>query len=407
MIKEKTEETAALYVLDLLSEQEHVAFEAAMAESAELRRYVRELSSGLHEPLKSLEGPSRPDLLPAILARTGDARPPASAVAGKNSRILSSAVPWSIIWASAAALFLVLNLVLLFVLSEQSSVRASDLVAADSSESRPVAPGSRTGGGGDRLLLESRVERLEEELDDARATLAESREEQTLLERENAEVKAFNSEWREEYARLAARFLPFFEPNNGLGRFTVIEMVDAEAFEQDLPRRGFADLAGRFLTGEGNIAGINPNDFVGPLVEGAGASNARLDTAGTVLMPVAGAGEQDAASDEEAITEEVPQRESSRPTGFTVWRDDEQKGFLDLYNLPSPPEGREAFLWVRSSELDPYIPVGNLPALENGTGSLFYSVDEPNFTPADILITAEPEGGSGSAPAGTILLRGP
>jgi hypothetical protein len=93
--------------------------------------------------------------------------------------------------------------------------------------------------------------------------------------------------------------------------------------------------------------------------------------------------------------------------GFTVWRDDEQKGFLDLYNLPQADSGQEAYLWVRSSELEPYVPVGYLPDLENGTGSLFYSVDEPDFTPTEILITSEDAIEPAQQPSGSILLRGP
>jgi hypothetical protein len=97
----------------------------------------------------------------------------------------------------------------------------------------------------------------------------------------------------------------------------------------------------------------------------------------------------------------------ARPAGFTVWRDDEQKGVLDLYNLPGADIGQRSFLWVRSSELEAYIPVGILPELDNGTGSLFYSVDEPNFTPTEILITAEPDGVDAVVPTGPVLLRGP
>ena len=93
--------------------------------------------------------------------------------------------------------------------------------------------------------------------------------------------------------------------------------------------------------------------------------------------------------------------------GFSVWRDDEQKGFLDLYNLPQPEAGRDAFLWVRASEYDPYVPVGYLPELEGGSGSFFYSVEEPQFTPTEILITAEDAYEPGSEPSGDILLLGP
>ena len=98
---------------------------------------------------------------------------------------------------------------------------------------------------------------------------------------------------------------------------------------------------------------------------------------------------------------------SESAMGFSVWRDDEQKGFLDIYNLPLPGEGKDAFLWVRASEFDPYVPVGYLPELNQGTGSFFYSVDEAQFTPTEILITAEDVYEPGEKPSSDVLLIGP
>jgi len=102
----------------------------------------------------------------------------------------------------------------------------------------------------------------------------------------------------------------------------------------------------------------------------------------------------------------APPSHSDRAAGFTVWRDDDQKGFLDLYNLPAVETGHP-FLWVRGSDLDPYLPVGRIPSMEDGNGSFFYSVDEPDFTPTGILITAEPEGAQVTQPTGSVLLQGP
>jgi hypothetical protein len=91
--------------------------------------------------------------------------------------------------------------------------------------------------------------------------------------------------------------------------------------------------------------------------------------------------------------------------GFTIWREEDRKGFLDIYNLPPLPAGEDYFLWVRSSRNKPYIPVGHLPYLEDGDGSLFFSVDEETFDrPREILVTAELEAQPASPSARSYLV---
>jgi hypothetical protein len=414
MIDKWSEEAAALYVLGLLEGTELDAFERQLRECDELQRLVRELGAGLYEPVRQLPGAARPELLAGVLDRLAPPQADAMAVAGSPSRRLAgvSRLPWATIWAAAALLFIGLNLALLMVLSRQFGAgQDPQPVAANRSEAGSSAPGALQTAPPE--FLAARIQRLEQDLAARESAIVELRRERDQLAEAKREADSSNSGWQREYARLAARILPFFEPNDGMSRFTVIEMVDAEAFEQALPRRGFADLAGRFLAGEGNIAGVRPGEFVGPIVEGAGAASGSLDATRSGLTPVArgdAAAFSGAAADAAASGESqdaVTGSGDARAAGFTVWRDDEQKGFLDLYNLPDAGPDQQRFLWVRSGELDPYIPVGILPDLENGTGSLFYSVDEPNFTPTEILITAEPEAGSGDVPGGRILLRGP
>ncbi|NDV62687.1 anti-sigma factor [Puniceicoccales bacterium CK1056] len=412
MINQQTEERASLYVLDLLEGEDRVLFEKELKESAELQQLVNELSAALYDPLMKVRTPVRPDLLEKVVRK----------ISVKDDTVVSSTksdpapVPWTYIWAVAALILLGMNLLLLFLVRDQAAIRPDDLVAGGERDYTDPA-GEISGELGlseeERTILEARIARLEQDL-----ASSEENADLYLSELEKAgeresEVSRYNAEWQQEYARLAARILPFFEPNDGLGRFTVIEMVDSEAFANDLPRRGFADLAGRFLTGEGNIAGVGTEEFVGPVVEGAGILSATADPTQPGLTPIA-RGTPTVMADSPALPDtamgpEAPQAAvlNEEPTGFTVWRDDEQKGFLDLYNLPELDEGQEAYLWVRSSELDPYVPVGVVPQLDNGTGSIFYSVDEPNFTPTEILITSEEAGAAGSEPGNTVILRGP
>lgn len=399
MIDPQTEETASLYVLDLLEPEDREAFEARLDASPALRKHVRELRQGLFAPLKESQADDRPDLLAGILERAAG---PSVPVADRHAARPAS-LPWAWIWAAAAMLLLVLNIGLLRVLSGDGDQGSTGVpggaVVAESPDT-----GAGAGSTANPSLIEARLERVQSLLAGTENELTEALAERDALADENRQIRDHNALWQREYTRLASRILPFFEPNEGLSRFTVIEMVDRQAYEQNLPRLGFTDLAGHFLTGGENIGGINPDDFIGPVVEGAGLSSASSEPTEAGLNPFQRGGSASAGSAEgaSAVGDEPP-----RSAGFTVWRDDEQTGFLDLYNLPAADEGRQAYLWVRASEVEAYRPVGALPELENGTGSFFYSVDEPNFTPTEILITAEPEEGPSTEPAGDILLRGP
>jgi len=415
MIDQATEEQASLYVLDLLEREERDAFEARLAISPELRQLLRELQEGLYGPVRQAGGPARPDLLPGILVRA--ASEGAAAKDPGPGKRFPGPMRWSAIWAAAALVLLGLNL---FLFSLLSRAPASEGAGPGAVGVEAPVPGTTMEGAGDlpEEDLLARIRWLEEELASREAALEEVVEERSALSQRTTELQAVNSGWQREYARLASRMLPFFKENPGMSRFTVIELVDREVIEKDLPRLGFTDLAGRFLTGEANISGANPGEFIGPVIEGAGVGSASTDAVQGGLNPF---GRSGSSSMQTGISGEPGNSEGSgtvseageedaigaRPAGFTVWRDDEQKGFLDLYNLPSAGEGEEAYLWVRSSELEAYKPVGELPSLDNGTGSFFYSVDEPNFTPTEILITAEPIDGAGSHPAGDILLKGP
>ncbi|MEX0325451.1 MAG: hypothetical protein AB3N33_05120 [Puniceicoccaceae bacterium] len=410
MVNTRSEELAALYVLDLLEPGERRDFESQLEDSPELRTLVYELSEGLHSGLRQADGPRRMDLLAGIHEKLGEGEP-----AARPAKEPAKVIPWSYIWAAAAGLLLMMNLILVFIVGGQSSVRAKDVLARVSGNDGPGLVESARMVATNKLdakTLEARISRLRSQLTERESELQRLMVARSKLEAENKEVRQFNAGWQREYMHLAARVLPFFESKDGLSRFTVIEMVDVQSFDSQQPRKGFADLAGRFLTGEGNIAGVGSEEFVGPVVEGAGLSTGTAIDPGTALGTGSFANpipqtsrSMDTVPSPEGDASSSPTRDSAM--GFSVWRDDEQKGFLDIYNLPQPGQGRDAFLWVRASELDPYIPVGYLPELDNGTGSFFYAVDEPQYTPTEILITAEDAFEPGQKPSGEVLLLGP
>ncbi|HSH09600.1 MAG TPA: hypothetical protein VK995_04395 [Oceanipulchritudo sp.] len=397
MIDPRTEELAALYVLDVLDRQERQLFEAQLSGSPELKELVREISLGLHEPFNEVRGPARLDLLAGIHKAIGVESEPVEKASVLRMPLVPGRIRWVYVWAAAAALLLVLNLFLLMRVKGQTRGWSDNSVASVSNED-PATGVMRFSSEDAREILEARIRRLESDLLEREEMLGEVIQSQSELEEENLEVKTFNTGWQREYMRLAARILPFFQDNDRMSRFTVIEMVDAKSFQIPGKSKGFAELAGRFLTGDGNIAGAGSMEFVGPVMD---ASTFASEAASPSLSPASRA----AAQASTPTTSEVVET-TAEPTGFTVWRDDEQKGFLDLYNLPKPESG-EPFLWVRASDYEPYVPVGYIPDLENGTGSFFYSVDESNFTPSEILITAEDPNQPASQPSSEVLLRGP
>lgn len=418
MMDQQTDEQAALYVLDLLEAEERRAFEARLVEDPRLRRHVRELGQALHQPLKSVQGPDRADLLPVILDRVTSSKTIPIEFKQTERRL-----PWTVVWAAAALLFLGLNLMLLVLMNRQADRFSAQLAqASNEEEGGPTAEGQATlaTGQADRLALEATISRLQTSMEQVTRELEAAQARGRVMSASVEEARAVNAEWQREYTRLAARFTPFFGPNDGMSRFTVIEMVDALAYDEGHPRLGFNELAARFLSGEGNIAGIASGEPMGPFLDGYGVESATTDSLQAGLVPIASpdgapvafqnrgiAGPEAGSEATENASPQMAAPPADRPAGFTVWRDDEQNGFLDLYNLPDPRDGEQAFLWVRSSELEAYLPVGPLPELELGTGSVFYSVDEPNFTPSEILITSEPPDTPGSEPSGAILLRGP
>jgi len=417
MIEKHTEDLAADYVLDLLTAEDRQEFETRLHSDAELATFVRELSNALHAPLKRRMAAPRPDLFAVISQRIGsDERIKGETISVSDNSLRAKGTPfWTAFWAIAAAILLFLNLSLLLLLNRESS-SISGAVRMEASAEEPGDTGKDLSAAGTVLQGEgyrAEISRLQDLLAERENELGEALASRQDLADEVEEARSINAGWQHEYARLAARVLPFFEPNDGMSRFTVIEMVDAEAYAREEPRLGFNELASLYLTGEGNIGGAGPTAFVGPVADGLNEEPEVVQLGQAGLTPVArsdlanpAAGPVD-SSGSSAMPATGQTEAGSRPAGFTVWRDDEQKGFLDVYNLPEPAPGEQAYLWVRSGELDPYLPVGELPQLDNGTGSLFYSIDETNYTPSEILITSERPGEVGEAPSEQILLRGP
>jgi hypothetical protein len=397
MMDKGTEEQASCYVLGILEPAEAAQFERDLAASEELRLEVARLRDSLHAGFR--EG-----LRPV--------QPPESVHTGLRKRLKGSAPQrrvvwtWARGWAAAALLLFGLQLYQLQRPAQESTSSGESVAVADAVQ--PQGAGLVDATAEPAVVLRSRIEELEEALRTRDAELGENAQEMERIQQGMRSLAAESATVREAYARLAARVFPFFDGTEGLSRFTVIEMVDGRAQAGVPARRPFANLAEQFLTGFSRQQEAESAPPMGPFPEGMdGALQGNPDglvAASLSEMGLARFHETSAAGSGDGTVELF----DGDSTGFTVWRDDEQKGFLDVYNLPEAGAGRQAYLWVRASELESYVPVGTLPQLENGSGSVFYTIDEPDFSPVEVLITAEPEEGPGSQPdPGQILLRGP
>ena len=323
MIDTKTEELAALYALDLLEGEELLEFQQRMEQEPDVMELVRQLSTGLHAPMKSYNGPERMDLLEGIrerLALAPEESPNSELQETQRPRTKLFSIGWLQAISAAAAVLLVLNLVQYF------------------------------GTGSARPDLESE--------------LTKSRMSEQALLVENETIKAFNKSWENEYMNLAKRLLPFVESRDGLGQFTVIELVDVSNNGDNAYSGKDADISEYFLS-------RSPLKFT------------------SVKIP------------------DIPETSESACVGYAVWKDDENRGYLDLYNLGDAAAGRAQFLWLRSASQDSYLPVGYLPSLDNGTGTFYFTVDQQHFNPSSILITEESLSGPSEQPSSHHMMIGP
>lgn len=262
-----------------------------------------------------------------------------------------------------------------------------------------------------RLL--TRIQRMEDEIRSRDVVIASRENRIAELEQVKERMVDEHAHLARSYRQLDQQFAELYERGPGLARFTVIELVDARSFAYSGNRRGLAEVARQFLMSPSGLLTAAPDEDVYYI---AGEEGAGADWGADSPMVAAGFRAGEAPSVEElgwefeTVSGEYARFESvssmDSPLAFTVWSDDDQKGFLDIYNLPDIPAGEVAQLWLRGAGSDSYLSVGVLPPLERGTGSLFYAVDEIEFTPREVLITVESGSGS-SAPSGRVLLRGP
>lgn len=384
-------EMAVDYVMGQLDAAAVARFERALVESAALRAEV----DGLRAALYAAYGADTVEEGVPPLHFAGVRRRLAAGAGGSKVDEVGGlrGMRWAWIWAAAAVVMGAVNLMLLRMPAGEAVEVASAV-----EETAAAGAGAREGFAGmTRAQLVAAIERLDGALrmaeDDAaerEALIWELREAQAVLSERTAQ-------WQQAHNRLAARFAPFFGGGKeGLSRFTVIELADAGRVAGSAGPRGFTELADAFLTGAGTLVSGDSMAQVGPVA--AAGVEIEGGYAGTEALPI------ELGESGRAVADGILE---GAAMGFTVWRDDEQRGFLEVYNLPSVGEGQQAVLWARASAAEPYLRVGVLPEMDGGTGSAYYSVDEANFTPSELLITAEVVGTEAAVPGEVVLLSGP
>lgn len=183
-----------------------------------------------------------------------------------------------------------------------------------------------------------------------------------------AELERARQRLRAEYDALVDRITNTGVANRELNRLTTMELVDAVSFNRG-ERKGLVGVGRGILTEPGVVIATEPPP--GPV------------TGSTVPPP-------------------------RLPYAWSVFDEKEQRGYLNLYNLPNPSPDQAMQAWVRPADSREFQRVGEVPPqLHGGNGSLQYVLPSNSATPAEILITIESRATPPAIPTGPTVLRGP
>lgn len=408
-----------LYIADLLDSEERDAFERALREDPELRQQLKSWSDDM-ATLSLFSAPSiEPPLgsLDRILDRVRAIETGAEVRAidevdetviafNAESFRQTDLSPWRLIWPAAAIILLLFNVSLLLDRPELPPQWIAALFESGEHNAGNgegfLASGSTAGNAqfvAQVRDLENENTDLQRKLETTQALLSSKDRSMKELRELTEQTQSENSVLREEYHRLATRFAPYFESREGVGRFTVIDLRDMTAPASEGPV-GFSYIAEYVLQTQlgqnlvsanpANLPGVRPSGSVGTPGYSGGANN----------LPIPG------MSGVDPSTIQPDPGSAQRAAAYSIWRDDEQRGFLDIYNLPDPNPGSVYQVWVRQADETNYTSVGLLDQLDNGSGSFVYKVDNPQFSMAELRVTVEPDGGS-AQPTTDPILMGP
>lgn len=225
---------------------------------------------------------------------------------------------------------------------------------------------------------------------------------------------------RAEYDDIIQRLTQRALVEQGVGRLAAMELVDPGSYARG-ERKGLMDLARGILTQPGIVS-------IGPATTTATPSTPATvtpDPNSAAVVPgsvtsVVGGGAMSAVGS--GVTSLAPLPSTSTPPtsppptpstpesayAWSVFDEAEHQGYLNLYHLPTVPEGQSLQLWVKPADSTTYERVGEVPPEFYGqSGSVVYKLPATSATPVEILVTQEPKAAPPEVPSGPEVLHGP
>lgn len=370
------------YLLGEMDAGDRTRFEARLARDLAARVALKSCADALGRfacdsaPAEPMSAADQNLALSAILAATEDALP-----SGVREATRRNTISWSnTFWPLAAAALLALNLVDFdrpvnggrpdtwtrgdagnpAATQWEESVEPFASEPGALRERREIIPEA----GSSTLPAASAAPKPMADGADVSRELAKVRADYARLQRASEALRA-------EYDTIVQHWGERLAFDRTVGRLAAMELVDAESYAMG-NRKGLVEVARGILTEPGVV--VASDGPIGPGVEPPGASGASARPA---------------------------------PYAWAVFDEREQRGYLNLYNVPGVGREESLQLWVRAVDAAEYRSVGEIPpAFYGGAGSVEYRMPD-GAPPAEIMITREPRGAGVVQPSGPTVLRGP
>ncbi len=343
------------YLLDELDAGERAAFESRLARDPAARLALADCAAAVAQfalesaPAEALAPGDQRAILTAVLSAAG-ATPAKRPVPATWKRFG---------WPLAAAALLVLNLLQFF------RPPSPDAIPAPPPGLPPPTPVVRHSSPAENPASEAVADELRR--------LEQLRAEYANLELARNTLRADNEAMIRRRALIDKR----------IGRLAAMELVDPASYARG-ERRGLVAIARGLLT-EPGIVISDPAD-----------------------RPPAQQPDNPAAVSPGATP--PPQTPSTgQPYAWSVFDEEEARGYLNYYNLPTVPPDQSLQLWVKQAGSSTYQNVGEVtPPNANGAGSVTYPLPKGSPPPTEVLITQEPRNATPIQPtSGTAVVRGP
>lgn len=213
------------------------------------------------------------------------------------------------------------------------------------------------------------------------------------LRADYATLKQANDILRADYEALTREIAARATPPLGVERLDLMELVDAATYAHG-ERRGLTGLARGILTSPGLVA-VSPSTTTkpGPPATTSASGQPRMEAALDGPPPVGPVS---------------PAGARGPLYGWSVFDTVENRGYLNLYNLPNLRADERLLVWVRPAEAKEFVEMGEVPAAFAGSsGSVQFHLAEGSAAPVEIMITREARDLAGKKPSSEIVLRGP